>query len=62
MNNPPRIVPCLLAIAGLALCTSGFAADQPAPAPLKPITKKLTFIYIPKLVHPWYDEVRQGIE
>ena len=62
MNNPPRIVPCLLAIAGLALCTAGFAADQPAPAPLKPITKKLTFIYIPKLVHPWYDEVRQGIE
>ena len=62
MNNPPRIVPSLLAIAGLALCTAAFAADQPAPAPLKPVTKKLTFIYIPKLVHPWYDEVRQGIE
>jgi ribose transport system substrate-binding protein len=62
MNNPPRIVSCLLASAGLALCTAGFAADPPAEAPLKPITKKLTFIYIPKLVHPWYDEVRQGIE
>jgi ribose transport system substrate-binding protein len=60
--NPTRIVPCLLAIAGVALCSAAFAADQPAPAPLKPITKKLTFIYIPKLVHPWYDEVRQGIE
>jgi len=29
---------------------------------IKPITKKLTFIYIPKLDHPWYDEVREGIE
>ena len=29
---------------------------------VKPITKKLTFVYIPKLVHPWYDEVRVGIE
>ena len=24
---------------------------------IKPVTKKLTFVYIPKLVHPWYDEV-----
>ena len=29
---------------------------------VKPITKKLTFVYIPKLAHPWYDEVRVGIE
>jgi ABC-type sugar transport system ATPase subunit/ABC-type sugar transport system substrate-binding protein len=29
---------------------------------VKPITKKLTFVYIPKLEHPWYDEVRRGIE
>ena len=29
---------------------------------IKPITKKLRFIYIPKLDHPWYDEVREGIE
>ena len=29
---------------------------------VKPVTKKLTFIYIPKLDHPWYDEVREGIE
>ena len=29
---------------------------------IKPVTKKLTFVYIPKLVHPWYDEVRKGIE
>ncbi len=29
---------------------------------VKPVTKKLNFVYIPKLAHPWYDEVRGGIE
>jgi ribose transport system substrate-binding protein len=57
-----RIVPSLLAIASIALCTAAFAADQPESVPLKPITKKLTFIYIPKLVHPWYEEVKRGVE
>src|SRR5262245_41380064 len=57
-----RIVPSLLAIAGVVICTAGIAADQPASVPLKPITKKLTFIYIPKLVHPWYEEVKRGVE
>ena len=57
-----KIVPCLLAIAGVVICTAGIAADQPASVPLKPITKKLTFIYIPKLVHPWYEEVKRGVE
>jgi len=58
-----KIVPFLLAIAGLVFCTAGIAADQPqSAAPLKPITKKLTFIYIPKLVHPWYEEVKRGVE
>jgi hypothetical protein len=29
---------------------------------VKPITKRLTFVCIPKLAHPWYDEVKGGIE
>jgi len=29
---------------------------------VKPIDKKLTFIFIPKLIHPWYDEVENGIK
>jgi len=29
---------------------------------LKPIDKKLTFIFIPKLIHPWYDEVENGVK
>lgn len=56
-----KIVP-LLAVAGLVFCTAAIAADQPEAAPLKPITKKLQFIYIPKLVHPWYEEVKRGVE
>lgn len=27
---------------------------------IKPITKKLTIIYIPKVIHPWYDVVHDG--
>jgi ribose transport system substrate-binding protein len=58
-----KIIPCLLAIAGIVVCTAAIAADQAQPAaPLKPITRKLTFIYIPKLVHPWYEEVKRGVE
>jgi len=58
-----KLIPCLLAIAGVVVCTAGIAADQAQPAaPLKPITRKLTVIYIPKLVHPWYEEVKRGVE
>ena len=42
--------------------TTTRAADQAQAVPLNPITKKLTFIYIPKLVHPWYEEVKRGVE
>jgi ribose transport system substrate-binding protein len=49
-------------MAGVVICTGGIAADQSESVPLKPITKKLTFIYIPKLVHPWYEEVKRGVE
>ena len=57
-----KLIPNLLTIAGVVISTAGIAADQPAAVPLKPITKKLTFIYIPKLVHPWYEEVKRGVE
>lgn len=29
---------------------------------IKPITKPLTFVFIPKVVHPWYDVVQAGAE
>jgi len=42
----------------VALPQAGHADDQQAL--IKPITKPLTFIWIPKLVHPWYQEVQNG--
>ena len=27
---------------------------------IKPITKELTFVFIPKVIHPWYDIVAEG--
>ncbi|RJG41584.1 MULTISPECIES: substrate-binding domain-containing protein [unclassified Mesorhizobium] len=29
---------------------------------VKPIDKKLTFIFIPKLIHPWYEELENGVK
>ena len=48
-----------LAGAALALTTTlAFAADQADL--IKPINKELTFIFVPKVVHPWYDVVQAG--
>ena len=45
--------------AALALTTTlAFAADQADL--IKPINKELTFIFVPKVVHPWYDVVQAG--
>ena len=43
-------------MAALALPT--FAQDQADL--IKPIDKELTFVFIPKVIHPWYDVVAQG--
>jgi ribose transport system substrate-binding protein len=45
--------------AALAFSTTlAFAADQADL--IKPIDKELTFIFVPKVVHPWYDVVQAG--
>ena len=52
------------AVAALALtacaATASRAEGFDQGALIKPITKKLTLIFIPKVVHPWYDVVQQG--
>ena len=50
------------AIAGaLAICgLVGAARAEGQQDLIKPITKPLTFVWIPKLVHPWYQEVKNG--
>lgn len=41
-----------------ALAAPSFAQDQADL--IKPIDKELTFVFIPKVIHPWYDVVAQG--
>ncbi|GAD55336.1 substrate-binding domain-containing protein [Limimaricola cinnabarinus] len=43
-----------------ALAAPAFAQDQAEL--ITPIEEKLTFIFIPKVIHPWYDVVRAGAE
>ena len=47
---------------GIVRRSDEYERGPPGDLFVKPITKKLTFVYIPKLSHPWYDEVRAGIE
>ena len=51
----------LAALCGLAatcLTTGAMAAGQADL--IKPIDKELTFVFIPKVIHPWYDVVAEG--
>ena len=49
----------------LALSFGLMGAAMPALAAgqgdlITPITKELTFIFVPKVIHPWYDVVAEG--
>ena len=47
------------------MVTAGLAGEGGIPDQkdlIKPINKELTFVFIPKVVHPWYDIVRDGAE
>jgi ribose transport system substrate-binding protein len=49
----------LLASASFALAPSiTLAAGQGAL--IKPVEKELTFVFVPKVIHPWYDVVQEG--
>ena len=55
----------LSGLTALAVTACTFAATVPAFAAgqadlITPITKELTFIFVPKVIHPWYDVVAQG--
>ncbi|MCD8139602.1 MAG: hypothetical protein LUE17_07470, partial [Planctomycetaceae bacterium] len=60
-----RTITTLLLCAALA-AVSGLAAADDDPTDqsrlIKPVDKPLNFVFIPKLIHPWYDTVRQGAE
>jgi ribose transport system substrate-binding protein len=45
-------------VVSLAASTIAFAQDQKDL--IKPIDKELTFVFVPKVIHPWYDVVAAG--
>ena len=49
-------------VSTLALSTglAGIASAQSQADLIKPIDKELTFVFIPKVIHPWYDVVAEG--
>lgn len=52
-------------LAALAVSTCMFVAAVPAFAQgqgdlIVPVTKELTFVFVPKVIHPWYDVVAEG--
>lgn len=52
-------------LTALAISACSFAAVAPALAEgqgdlITPVTKELTFIFVPKVIHPWYDVVAEG--
>lgn len=58
-----KIFMCTLVAFAMSL-TLATAADDPTDQSklIKPVDKTLEFVFIPKLIHPWYDTVRQGAE
>lgn len=50
----------VIACSALALLTSAGQAFEQKEL-VHEVGKELTFIYVPKLIHPWYEEVRNGI-
>ncbi|MFC3088657.1 substrate-binding domain-containing protein [Tabrizicola soli] len=49
------------AAATLATVLGAAAAQaQDQAALIKPVDKELTFVFVPKVIHPWYDVVAQG--
>ena len=54
-------------LTALAVSASMFVAAHPAFAGgqgdlITPVTKELTFVFVPKVVHPWYDVVAEGAQ
>lgn len=47
-------------IAALTLGAASSAIAQSQADMITPIDRELTFVFIPKVIHPWYDVVREG--
>lgn len=61
MINLSRSLAAAAVVAGLALSSGPVAAFDQGDL-IKPVEGPLTFIFIPKVIHPWYDVVRAGAD
>lgn len=50
----------IMAAGVVSLLASTMALAQSQQDLIKPVTKELTFVFIPKVIHPWYDVVAAG--
>lgn len=55
-----KLTKLLVGAALFSLAATGLAKAQSQQDLIKPISKELTFVYIPKVIHPWYDVVAEG--
>jgi ribose transport system substrate-binding protein len=61
MTPPPcRGLWTLVSALALSAGFTGAAAPQNQADLITPIDKELTFVFIPKVIHPWYDVVAYG--
>lgn len=56
-----KTIKILLAGCAIAAAITGPASALDQGKLIKPIDKELTFIYVPKLIHPWYEQVQAGM-
>lgn len=57
-----KMFKCGVAAAALAALMPMTASAQDQADLIKPIDEKLTFVFVPKVIHPWYDVVASGAE
>ena len=55
----------LKGLAALSVTATALATTLPAFAQgqgelITPVDKELTFVFVPKVIHPWYDVVAEG--
>jgi ribose transport system substrate-binding protein len=51
-----------LALAGCAPAAAPAASEETAASPAAAAEREFYFVYVPKLVHPWYEDVKKGAD
>lgn len=62
MTTQTRSARTMLPALALTAALAGPALAQDQAALITPVTEPLTFVFIPKVIHPWYDVVAEGAQ